>query len=188
MLLCHTCHGEMEGQVKCTALCDTVYFTMCCEVYFFKSIRQSANKNTPKLLLWMFSSSSSLFPECTVIPPLKHCRKQGGSFPCWTCIWIWVTAAVSERKRSRKQSTSISSYLCSSLFVQLNSHECRCSFLTDRGVSALPEKIAALLPARTCTAHLIRLLPAAHCTRTHTHIRWHLEQKNTDIFIPVHGV
>lgn len=27
------------------------------------------------------SSSSSLFPAWTIIPPLKHCRKQGGSLP-----------------------------------------------------------------------------------------------------------
>lgn len=56
------------------------------------------------LLLWMFSSSSSLFPECTIIPPLKHCRKQGGSFPCWTCIWIWVTEALSQWKSGAESS------------------------------------------------------------------------------------
>lgn len=156
------------------------------DVQYFKNIRQFSNPKIPKNLLWMFSSSSSLFPECTIIPPLKHCRKQGGSFPCWTCIWIRVTAAVSERKTEAESShsikSSISSYLCSSLFVQLNSHERRCSFLTDRRVSALPEEIAALLPTGTRTAHLVWLLPAAHCTRTQTSNDTQLEKRETFVY------
>lgn len=46
---------------------------------------ESWTKNTR--LLWIFSSSSSRFPAWTIIPPLKHCRKHGGSLPCCTCTW-----------------------------------------------------------------------------------------------------
>lgn len=47
---------------------------------------EESNSNSKSDSLCAFSSSSSLLPECTTIPPWKHCRKQGGSFPwrTWT--------------------------------------------------------------------------------------------------------
>lgn len=126
------------------------------------------------------SSSSSLFPECTVIPPLKHCRKQGGSFPCWTCIWIWVTAAVSERKRGAESSQPhlvqhlvlpvlLSLRLVQQSWVQMFLSHWPWSFCPARrnsSTSPYRDRHCAPDPASACC-------PLHTDTHTHTYIRWH---------------
>lgn len=56
---------------------------------------KKANSNSKSDSLCVFSSSSSRLPECTTMPPWKHCRKHGGSFPwrTWTfqCKHITVS-------------------------------------------------------------------------------------------------
>lgn len=129
-------------------------------------------------LLCEFSSSSSLFPEWTIIPPLKHCRKHGGSLPC--CTWTWwkikegLSVHLCSYKVLKKEKGSVW-YLCSSLLIQLHSHQCWCSFLTDSGIVALPEEVAALLlPGPQPRLQLLWVLPLPNW--------WHMVVRKTLCF------